>query len=133
MSYWAAQQGKSPDSAGDVDAIQRELYSAREHGISAEKMRDYLLRHHFQAFALNGRWSDLEDQLRKGRPLIIALKPPGQSEFHYVVVDGIDTEHNAVTVNDPAERKLMGRDRAGFEKEWSATRNWMLLAVPDTK
>jgi hypothetical protein len=33
-------------------------------------------------------------------------------------------------MNDPAERKLLTQERAGFEKEWSATHNWMLLAVP---
>lgn len=133
MSYWAAQQGKSPDAASDVAAIQHELYSRSEHGIAAAKMRDYLLQHKFHAFALSGRWSDLENHLRKGRPLIVALKPSGQSELHYVVVDGIDTSRNTVTVNDPAERKLMTRERTEFEKEWSATKNWMLLAVPDPK
>jgi len=130
MSYWTAQQGKSPDSADDVAVIQRELYSRSEHGISTDKMREYLLQHKFQVFALSGSWRDLEDHLRRGRPLIVALKPSGQSEFHYVVVDGIDTSRDTVTINDPAERKLMTRERAEFEKEWSATKNWTLLAVP---
>lgn len=133
MQYWATQQGITADSSADVETIQRNLYSPREHGISADKMRDYLLRHKFRAFALSGRWSDLEDHLRKGRPLIVALKPAGQSELHYVVVDGINTSRGTITINDPAERKLMTRERAEFEKEWSATRNWMLLAVPEAK
>jgi hypothetical protein len=81
-------------------------------------------------FALNGSWSDLEEQLRKGRPLIAALRPGGQRELHYVVIDGIDAERGLVTMNDPAERKLLTRERAGFEREWSATHNWLLLAVP---
>lgn len=130
MAYWAAQQGKSAGADGDVAAIQRELYSPKDHGISAENMRDYLRRHSFQAFAVNAGWKDLEQQLRKGRPLIVALKPAGQKELHYVVVDGIDLERGTVTMNDPAERKLLTRERAGFEKEWSTTHNWMLLALP---
>jgi predicted double-glycine peptidase len=93
-------------------------------------MRDYLREHSFQAFAVNGSWNDLEQQLRKGRPLIVALRPSGQKELHYVVVDGIDAERGLVTVNDPAQRKLLTRERAGFEREWSATHNWTLLAVP---
>lgn len=133
ISYWAAQEGKSADSAGDVEAIQRELYSPSEHGISNDKMREYLLLHNFQVFALSGRWKDLEEHLRKGRPLIVALKPAGQSELHYVVVDGIDSARNTVTINDPAERKLMTRERVEFEREWSVTRNWTLLAVPRIK
>jgi hypothetical protein len=35
ISYWAAQQGKPAGSAGDVATIQRELYSPKDHGISA--------------------------------------------------------------------------------------------------
>jgi len=130
VSYWDSQQGKSAGSDGDVAIIQRELYSARDHGISAERMRDYLYQHNFQAFVMNGSWSDLEQQLRKGRPLIVALRPRGQKQLHYVVVDGIDVEGGTVTINDPAERKLLTRERMGFEKEWSATHNWMLLALP---
>ena len=130
MRYWATQQGSAPGADSDVAAIQRQLYSQREHGIAAEQMGQYLRAHGFQAFTLNGSWSDLEEQLRKGRPLIVALRPRGQSELHYVVIDGIDAERGMVTMNDPAERKLLTRERAGFEKEWSATHNWMLLAVP---
>jgi ABC-type bacteriocin/lantibiotic exporter with double-glycine peptidase domain len=133
MTYWAMQQNKTPGSENDVAVIQRELYSARDHGISAEKMKRYLQDHGFQVFALNGSWNDLEAQIRKGRPLIVALKPGGQRDLHYVVVDGIDSIHGIVTVNDPAERKLLTRERAGFEKEWSATHNWMLLATPTEK
>jgi predicted double-glycine peptidase len=130
MTYWAAQQGKAPGEESDVAVIQRELYSPRDHGIAAKKMSEYLSRHSFKVFAITGSWNDLEEQLRKGRPLIVALKPTGQDELHYVVVDGIDSARGIVMVNDPAVRKLLTRERAGFEKEWSATHNWLLLALP---
>lgn len=130
MRYWAAQQGTAPGADSDEGAIQRELFSPRDHGIAAGQVGEYLRQHGFQVFALNGSWGDLEEQLRKGRPLIAALKPRGQSELHYVVIDGIDAQRGMVTLNDPAERKLLTRERAGFENEWSATHNWMLLAVP---
>jgi predicted double-glycine peptidase len=130
MTYWAVQQGKKPGPESDVALIQRELYSPRDHGITAQKMSEYLDQHNFKAFALAGSWTDLEEQLRKGRPLIVALKPNGQKELHYVVVDGIDSARGIVMVSDPALRKLLTRERAGFEKEWSATHNWMLLALP---
>jgi ABC-type bacteriocin/lantibiotic exporter with double-glycine peptidase domain len=133
MAYWAGKQGQIPGYDSDVAVIQRELYSAQDLGIPAERMRDYLLQHSFQAFAINGSWSDIEEQLRKGRPLIVALKPSGQNELHYVVVDGVDSERGMVTMNDPAERKLLTRERAEFEKEWSATHNWTLLALPAAK
>ena len=130
MQYWAQQQGRAAGVQSDVTAIQRQLYSPAKHGILASSMTDYLRAHGFEAFALNGRWSDLEEQLAKGRPLIVALRPDGQRELHYVVVDGIDPARGLVMMNDPEERKLLSEERARFEKEWSATQNWMLLAVP---
>ena len=130
MQYWAAKQGAPASPEVDVTQIQRTLYSPREHGIPASSMQKYLQQHGFQAFAFNGSWSDLEQHLIKGRPLIVALKPQGQTELHYVVIDGIDGAHSLITMNDPADRKLLTEERARFEKDWSATHNWVLLAVP---
>jgi uncharacterized protein YvpB len=50
--------------------------------------------------------------------------------LHYVVVAGVDPTEHSVIVNDPAQRKLLKVDSAAFEKEWQATGNWMLLALP---
>ena len=130
MQYWARQQGRAAGAESGVAAIQRQLYVPSQHGIPASSMGSYLGEHGFHVFALSGRWSDLETQLGKGRPLIVALRPAGQRELHYVVVDGIDSGRELVTMNDPAERKLLSQERAGFEKDWSATGDWMLLAVP---
>jgi hypothetical protein len=130
MQYWAQQQGHDASAASNVETIQHQLYDPSAHGIPASSMQSYLRGHGYLAFALNGRWSDLETQLQKGRPLIVALRPQGQSALHYVVVDGIDSTRGLVTMNDPALRKLLTQERASFEKDWSATNHWMLLAVP---
>jgi ABC-type bacteriocin/lantibiotic exporter with double-glycine peptidase domain len=130
MQYWAGKLGLSRSEDSDVARIQRVLYSKTDHGIAAEQMTAYLRQHGFQAFAFPGKWSDLETQIAKGRPLIVALRPEGQSELHYVVIDGVDTGRALVTMNDPAVRKLLNEERSRFEKEWSATHNWTLLAVP---
>ena len=130
IQYWAGKQGKSASTDGDVARIQHELYSPRERGIPAAAMVEYFRKHGFQAYSFAGKWSDLEEQIAKGRPLIVALRPQGQAELHYVVVDGLDTAGGLVTMNDPAVRKLLNEERARFEKEWSATHNWTLLAVP---
>ena len=130
MQYWAAQEHEPVPAASDVAAIQRQLYVAKEHGIPAASMQSYLRQNGFEAFAVSGTLQDLEQNVRKGRPLIVALRPRGQTALHYVVVDGIDAARGLVMMNDPAERKLLTEERAGFEKDWSATRNWMLLAVP---
>lgn len=130
VQYWAQQQHQPVPPASVVETIQRQIGSPSEHGILASSMQEYLRQHGYQVFALNARWDDLESQLRKGRPLIVALRPPGQSALHYVVIDGIDPGRGLVMMNDPAERKLLSQERAAFEKDWSATDRWMLLAVP---
>ena len=130
IEYWAHQQGTENPPVSDVAAIQQQLYSPQDHGISSGQMQRYFQQHGFRAFALNGQWNDLAEQLEKGRPLIAALRPRGQSELHYVVLDGVDSAHNLVTMNDPAQRKLLTEKRSSFEKEWSAAHNWILLAVP---
>lgn len=130
MQYWAAQQHSAAPAASDVSAIQREIFSPRQHGSTPAAMEGYLRQNGFQAFAFSGRWSDLQEQIGKGRPLIVALRPRGQTALHYVVIDGVDAQRGLVTMNDPAERKLLTEERAGFEKDWSATHDWTLLAVP---
>lgn len=131
MQYWYGKLGSGTTSDSDVARIDRLLYSQREHGIPAAAMRQYLQQHGFKAFAFAGKWNDLEEQIAKGRPLIVALRPQGQRELHYVVIDGVDSARGLVTMNDPADRKLVNEERARFEKDWSATNDWTLLAVPD--
>jgi hypothetical protein len=130
MEYWDAQQHRPAQDSSQVAEIQRLLYSPRDHGITASAMARYFTDHGYRAFPLNGTWDDLDQHLRKGRPLIAALRPPGQAELHYVVIAGIDSVHSLVLMNDPAQRKLLSEERAAFEKDWSATHNWLLLAVP---
>lgn len=129
MQYWEKQKGRSPDGASEVNKIQRALHSRRAHGIYASEMQKYLRQNGFETFAFSAGWTDLRHHLEKGRPLIVAVKTAGGA-LHYVVVSGIDDEHHGVLVNDPGQRKLLQYDRADFERDWSATANWMLLALP---
>lgn len=128
MQYWQRQQGQA--ASADAAQIQQALYSRKAHGIYASDLKRYFDEHGFRTFAFPGQWSDLKQNLEKGRPLIVALRPPRQAEFHYVVVAGLDEVHGLVLANDPAERKLLKRERSDFEKEWKATGNWTLLAIP---
>jgi predicted double-glycine peptidase len=131
MQYWLKQQGRPVDSSADAAEIQRTLYSSKNHGIRASAMERYLEQHGFQTFAFAGKWEDLEQHLAKGRPLIVALKPSAmENSLHYVVVVGTDPEHGLVLLNDAAQRKLLKQERASFEKQWSATGRWTLLALP---
>jgi predicted double-glycine peptidase len=141
MQYWQAQRGQPANDASDASQIQRTLYSAKAHGIYASDMERYLQEKGFRTFTIRGEWEDLKQHLEKGRPLIVALKPVALEPvalkplsggaLHYVVVIGVGPE--MVMVNDPAQRKLLQQDQSSFEREWSATGKWTLLALPQTQ
>jgi ABC-type bacteriocin/lantibiotic exporter with double-glycine peptidase domain len=130
MQYWQRQQGKTSSQAEDAARIQQELYSKQAHGIYASDLEQYLAQHGFRTFAFRGDWSDLESNLAKGRPLLVALQPGHHDPLHFVVIAGIDLQAALVLMNDPAQRKLLKQDRSDFEKQWKAAGYWTLLAVP---
>lgn len=131
LQYWSAHGTQIPPERADADAIQKQLYSRKGHGIYASDLEKYLRESGFRVFALRGEWSDLRDHLSKGRPLILSIEPGGsRAPLHYVVATGMDWQREAVFVNDPARGKLLRIERAEFEKEWQATKNYLLLAVP---
>jgi ABC-type bacteriocin/lantibiotic exporter with double-glycine peptidase domain len=134
MQYWLREQGRPTDgSAANAIEIQRALYDPGANGIYASAMERYFRQHGFRTFSFRGEWSDLHQHIVKGRPLIVALKSAGAAgSLHYVVVAGLDKDRELLLLNDPAQRKLLKQDRSGFEKQWSATGNWTLLALPQT-
>jgi predicted double-glycine peptidase len=129
IGYWERQGFSIGANTSDEAVIFRELYSRESEGIKARAMRDYLERLGFHAFAYQGDWKDLSEQLTKGRPVIVGLGEPGGDSRHYVVVAGV--AGNIAWLNDPADRKLRKIRRDRFERRWSATHNWTLLAVPN--
>jgi ABC-type bacteriocin/lantibiotic exporter with double-glycine peptidase domain len=131
--YWQDRVGKVVPDLADPDRIQAALYSPAAGGIAASRMHEYFRASGYRVFTFQGTWNDLRQQLGEGRPLIVSLKASGPFEpFHYVVVVGIDAERSFVYVNDPAQQKLLRISREGFESEWNPTRNWTLLALPQT-
>ena len=132
MEYWQRQPGQSLSSVPTAGKIFSDLYSKEARGIYAAEITRYFQQHGFRAFAFAGESNDLEQHLKKGRPLIVALEPKRGAQLHYVVVAGLNSGDNTVLLNDPAERKLLKRARTQFEKEWKAAGNWTLLAVPQS-
>jgi ABC-type bacteriocin/lantibiotic exporter with double-glycine peptidase domain len=130
MQYWQRQQGIAAPAGADAAQIQAALYSHDAHGIYASAMERYFQQNGYRTFAFRGNWNDLQHHLAKGRPLIVALQPGSGLPLHYVVLAGLDSEHNAVLVNDPAQRKLLKEDRTAFMRKWNAASKWTLLAVP---
>ena len=129
IEYWQQKLHQAGEVPVDADAVLRALPPGR-HGVSATAMLNYFQQHNYRAFAYVGDWGEVEQEIAKGRPLIAALKPEGGEALHYVVVVGVDDPDAVILLNDPAQRKLLKEARAQFEREWKATGNWMLLAVP---
>lgn len=131
MQYWEKQQGQPAVESSDAGYILKQLHSPEGHGIYASAMERYFTDHGYRTFAFQGKWTDLQEHLEKGRPLIVALKPADWGKaLHYVVVAGMDSERSLVMFNDPAGRKLTKLDRKTFEKEWGDAGHWTLLALP---
>jgi predicted double-glycine peptidase len=132
LQYWSVHGARIDPQRADAGAIQKQLYSRKARGIFASDMENYLKGSGFRVFPLDGNWNDLQEHLRKGRPLIVTIQPENAgAALHYVVVTGIDWQSGAVFINDPSRGKLLRLERADFERQWRPNRNWMLLAVPE--
>ena len=133
MQYWFKRQDRAGVENVDAAEIHRALYAPDARGVYASAMERYFKQRGFNTFAFSGEWEDLLNHLRKGRPLIVALKPSeAGAPLHYVVVAGLDQQAGLVLLNDPARRKLLKQDRADFEKQWSGVNKWTLLALPQS-
>jgi ABC-type bacteriocin/lantibiotic exporter with double-glycine peptidase domain len=130
MQYWEQHQHRPPREKSDVSHIQKALYSKRAHGIYASDLQEYLNSQGYATYVVHGDEALLAQHIERGRPLIVALKPNSDPALHYVVVAGIDREAKLILINDPAQRKLLKEDGNRFNKEWQATGNWTLLALP---
>jgi predicted double-glycine peptidase len=129
MAWWKVHghAATNPDAA-DVATIHKAVYSPKAKGTSAADMQRYFQRHGFRVYGFPGNWTDLNEHLAKGRPLIVALRPPGQRQLHYVVVSGLS--ETQVLVHDPALKPYGAISRAEFEEQWTASQHWTLLALP---
>jgi ABC-type bacteriocin/lantibiotic exporter with double-glycine peptidase domain len=129
MQYWQARSVRS--SSRNVAEIVRVLQPDPKQGVRASAMVHYFEQNEYRAFAFSGAWADLEREVAKGRPVIVALKPDKGNSLHYVVIAGVNNNERVVLLNDPAQRKLLKEDRAQFEQEWKVTGFWTLLALPE--
>jgi len=93
-------------------------------------LAEFLEESGFRALTFEGRYEDLREHLAKGRPLVVCLKPRGQSRLHFALAVGLAPAEDVVLLNDPARKKLSKMDRAEFLASWRGAAGWTLLAVP---
>jgi len=129
MQYWIRSDRRLDPAAADAERIHKALPVSSK-GIPGSQLKQYLESNGFAAFAFDGELQDLQNHVAKGRPVIVCLAPRGlRASLHFVVVAGVTGSGNVV-VNDPTRGKSISLDSEHFLKEWKATGNWALLAVP---
>ena len=124
LGYWADQQQEP--NADSPRVLYEKLHSDEVGGIRLSEMKTYLLENGFHAFTMRATLDELETQLNKRRPVIVALRDGRR--LHFTVVTGIGPDH--LWLNDPARRRPRQMSRRRFERKWVAGDRWMLLAVP---
>jgi ABC-type bacteriocin/lantibiotic exporter with double-glycine peptidase domain len=130
LRYWSAQGAQLTDADVSLEALHERLYSAELRGALGSELAKLLEEAGLRTFAFAGRYGDLKEHLAKGRPLVVCLKPRGQSRLHFALAVGLAPAENVVLLNDPARRKLSKMDRAEFLESWEGAAHWTLLAVP---
>lgn len=98
-------------------------------GASAAELERFARAQGLFAYVFYGELSDLEHELRAGRPVIVGVvKPyaPGHGLSHYEVVTGYEPVQKRVMTFDPA-RGLRVNDLTGFMAEWQPTKHVALV------
>lgn len=130
MHYWGMQPGGGDAAYPPAKEVHEQLYRPDMHGIPLADMKRYLEGMGFRAYTLRARWADLQEQIDKGRPVIVALKPKQNRSMHFAVVAG--AEGDSVWLNDPTRKKASRMARTKFDKQWAHADHWMLVAAPAT-
>ena len=82
------------------------------------------------AFLFQGEMAVVQSHLRKGRPVVVAVRSRSAGPFHYIVLVGFDDASSVVLANDPQRGRLVRIPYKKFLVEWQRSRQWSLLAVP---
>lgn len=109
----------------------QEWGTPEEDGVTAGALRDRARARGFKAHVLEGTVADLEEQLRKRRPLIVGLVKPFLSGArpHYEVVAGIDPNARTIATIDPARGWTLNSFE-GFLREWDGSGRLLLIVAP---
>jgi ABC-type bacteriocin/lantibiotic exporter with double-glycine peptidase domain len=116
------------------DPIGDDVLPADDQGVAARALRDLARSRGFNAHLIEGSFEDLEEHLRKGRPLIVGLVKPFLSgaKPHYEVVAGIDPVRGTVATVDPARGWTVNSEE-GFLEEWGRSGRLMLIVAREQK
>ena len=122
LRYW----GKNISQYSIAD----EIYDETKRGIESEALKSFAEEKGFLAFIHKGELKNIKENIKKGRPLIVAVSSDAPSGFHYLVIVGFDEDRSLVVVNDPYSSKMREMKSAEFSDRWRESDNWALLVLP---
>lgn len=103
-----------------------------EGGVTAGALRDLAREKGLAAFVVSGTFSDLYDEVGRGRPVLVGLAKPiavGRARAHFEVVVGVNRAARLIWSLDPG-RGLRENTFEGFAREWVPTRQVAIIVLP---
>jgi len=111
-------------------SIADEIYDKSKKGINSESLKSFSEDRGFLAFIYRGELENIKENIKKGRPLIVAVIAKAPSGFHYIVIVGFDENLSLILVNDPYSGKIKEVKLQKFTKRWKKSNYWTLLLLP---
>jgi ABC-type bacteriocin/lantibiotic exporter with double-glycine peptidase domain len=103
-------------------------------GVKLGALRDLARARGLQAFAVKGQFKDLENELKKGRPVLLGLVLPFDRRnnlHHFEVAIAMNPRDGTVVTLDPATGDMMKRSRKVLDLEWKHAGYATLVVVAE--
>ena len=125
LNYWGIRRGP--------ERILAEIFQGRppEQGTKAQDLVDYAEAQGLRAFLVQFDLEQIQQQIGRGRPLIICRPIFGRIN-HYEVVVGYDSLHQRVIIANPADG-VVSCSEAWFRKIHQKSDRFVLLVVPEAQ
>jgi ABC-type bacteriocin/lantibiotic exporter with double-glycine peptidase domain len=113
-----------------LEQVARECPPVPREGIRAGALRDCARNHGLQAFLVHGTFADFEQELSRGRPVIVGLIKPyvNGGLTHFEVVVGLHPRKGIVVTLDPAHG-WRRNSYEGFLMEWEPAKRLTLVLL----
>jgi ABC-type bacteriocin/lantibiotic exporter with double-glycine peptidase domain len=117
-----------------MDDIARHV-KPTDKGVRLGALRDFARARGLEAYAVRGQLQDLENELQKGRPVLLGLVLPFDRKtnlHHYEVAIAMNPRDGTVVTLDPATGDMLKRSREVLDLEWKHAGYATLVVVAVT-
>lgn len=122
LGYWGKDKNQRE--------IARDIYLSKAKGTFNFEMADFAQKNGFFTKDYAGTIEDIKFYIRKNIPVLALQKKRVLfSDYHYVVIIGINETDNYLVVND-GYRENVKIGFKDFSKNWQNANNWMLILAP---